>query len=507
MQPRTRERDPAYCKLALTGARLKESAVSCRIIAFMPENRYISQDAIANSRRRLSYASALGLILALTGTVALGLPPFWAMGFGTIMAATCAKKRDNLAQSKILKFALDGMGTVRNVTVLVLLVATMTSAWFSSGTIQGLIYYGVSLVSPKRVLLAGLLLSSVLSTLIGSSVGTVATVGVAIMGIARAFNLPPAPVAGAIMSGAIFGDRISFLSGIFHLTVDMTSADERKASKRFLKSGVPALLLCVAAAFIMGNVIKIPNGGEGLAWQTRFLQGMAMTAKVTPWVLIPPALAIAMATLRVPVRLCLLAGLASGGVLAVAYQGAAPFTLLRTILMGYSNTGAGPEVAAVLRSGGLRGSVNMALLLVFAGMYTGIMESSGMMDDISGGIVGRLKSRTSFLLGAMCVSVASSMMAANQAMSVIIPGRSMSARRAELGVSEVEFAGALSDSGVPAAGVIPWSVMAAMCGDALQVAPLAFLPWTVIVFALPLFGVIIAIRSGSRYSEARLDAP
>lgn len=408
--------------------------------------------------------------------------------------------------TQLLSFAKDGVAKVQNVVILVLLVNMMTAAWFSSGTIQGLVYYGVSLVNPRHVILAGLLLSTGLSTLIGSSVGTVATVGVAVMGIARAFNLPPAPVAGAIMSGAIFGDRISFLSGVFHLTVDMTGADLRKTSKRLLTSGIPALLMCIAAATVMGFTMKVSAQDTGLLWKAQFLSGLTQMVKITPWVLIPPALVVALAARRVPVRVCLAAGLVAGGAVALLYQSDSLPALVRSMLLGYTAEGVRPEVAGVFHSGGLRGTLNMALLLLSAGMYTGIMESSGMMDDISRGLVNKLRTRTSFLLGAMGISVVSTAIGSNQAMSVVIPGRAMTAKRRELGISEEDFAGALADSGVPAAGIIPWNVMAAMCGEAMQVSPTAFAPYTVIVYTLPLIGIFIALGKKPGYSSGKKAA-
>lgn len=444
----------------------------------------------------------------------MDVPPFWAMGAGTILAGLCAWARsggtragvrtaDAISGRDLLAFMAGGVAKVKNVSVLVLLVNMMTAAWFSSGTIQGLVFYGVSLVDPKHVILAGLLLSAALSTLIGSSVGTVATVGVAIMGIARAFGLPLAPVAGAIMSGAIFGDRISFLSGIFHLTVDMTGADLRKASKRLLQSGLPALAICVIAALVMGANIEASTQSGGVLWQNQFLLGLKQMVRITPWVLIPPLIVIVLASRRIPVRWCLVAGLAAGGVVALFYQHGNLADLVRSVLLGYSYEGASPEVQGVFHSGGLRGTINMALLLLFAGMYTGIMESSGMMDDISKGLVGKLHNRVSFLLGAMGISVLSTAICANQAMSVIIPGRAMTAKREELGISEEDFAGALADSGVPAAGVIPWNVMAAMCGDTLQVSPQALAPYAVLVYTLPIIGIFFALKKQPEYSEGK----
>ncbi len=431
-----------------------------------------------------SYVAALGLIGSLVIAVVLRKPPFWAMAAGTAVAWACA------APSKqVSTFAVHGVSRVLNVLVLIALINAMTAVWFSSGTIQGLVYYGLAVVRPRYVAIAGLFLSTILCTLIGSSVGTVATVGVAVVGIARAFGVPAAPVAGAIMSGAIFGDRVSFLSPIYHLAVDLTGSDPRKATKRFLATGWPSLAVCAAACVAIGLSMDPGQVSKGLAWSAQFMEGLQQTARISAWVLLPTALVVVLAVRRVPVRLCLGIGLLMAGGIAVFYQHERPIYVLRTALLGYSARNGSSQIGALLQSGGLRGATNMLLLLLFAGMYTGIMESSGMMDEVSRGLISRLRTKGTFLIGAMGVSVFSAALASNQAMAVVIPARAMDGKRAELDVSREDFAGALCDSGVAAAGIIPWNVMAAMCSEALQVTPLAYAPYTFIALALPLAGI------------------
>jgi len=440
----------------------------------------------------LSYVSALGLMGSLITAVALHKPPFWAMAAGTVISGICAvtRLRSRLsarsAIAEVTSYAYRGLSRILNVVVLIILINAMTAVWFSSGTIQGLMYYGLSLVNPRYVALAGLTLSTLLCTLIGSSVGTTATVGVAIVGIARAFGMPAAPVAGAVMSGALFGDRISLLSPIYHLSVDMTGSDPQKASRRIMATGWVGLAAAAAAATVTGLAMDPRQVQAGIAWSAAFLAGLRDTARISALVLLPTALVVTLAVRKVPVRMCMAVGLIAGIILALFYQGDTAAGVLKSILFGYSAKGGNPQVAGLLHTGGLLGVVNMLLLLLFAGMYTGVMERSGMMDDVSRGLVSRLETKRSFLIGAMGVSVFSAALASNQAMSVIIPARAMERKREELDVPREEFAGALSDSGVVAAGLIPWNVMAVMCSGALQVPPLSYAPYTVFAWALPL---------------------
>ncbi len=444
------------------------------------------------TKAALSYVSALGLMAALVTTITLQKPPYWAMAAGTVIAGICSvcRLRAGVSATSSIKetagYAYRGLTRILNVVILVSLINAMTSVWYSSGTIQGLVYYGLSIVNPRFVALAGLVLSTLLSTLIGSSVGTCATVGVAIVGIARAFGMPAAPVAGAIMSGALFGDRASLLSPIYHLAVDMTGSDPQKASRRIVATGWVGLAAAAVAAVITGLAMDPGQVQAGIRWSAAFLDGLQGAARIGPLVLLPTVLVVVLAIRKVPVRVCMAGGLVVGAVLAVFYQHDAAANVARSVFFGYSAQGGNPEVTGLLRSGGLVGAVNMLLLLVFAGMYTGIMESSGMMDDVSHGLVSRLESKRSFLIGAMGVSVFSAALASNQAMSVIIPARAMEKKREELNVPREEFAGALSDSGVVAAGIIPWNIMAGMCSGALQVPPLSYAPYTVFAYVLPL---------------------
>ena len=460
----------------------------------------------------LSYLAAAGLIGALVATVLLHKPPFWAMAAGTGVALVCAaigaRLRDGRSASRrVFAFALHGVARVLNVMVLIALINAMTAVWFCSGTIQGLVFYGLAVVTPRYVALAGLVLSTLLCTLIGSSVGTVATVGVAIMGIARALGVPPGPVAGAVMSGAIFGDRVSFLSPIYHLTVELTGSDPRRATKRLLATGWPSLAACGAFALALGFRMDPGQVSRGLAWSAEFLAALGQAARISPWVLLPPGLVIVLAMRKVPVRLCLAVGLAAAASVAVFYQHETLLDVLRAAALGYAAKGADPRIASLLKSGGLWGATNMLLLLLFAGMYTGIMESSGMMDNVSRGLVSRLRTRGSFLVGAMGVSVFSATLASNQAMAVIIPARAMDGKRQELGVPPEEFAGALGDSGVAAAGIIPWNVMAVMCSGSLQVPPVAYAPYTALAFALPIAGLCLMFRSGKLAAQCPAEEP
>jgi NhaC family Na+:H+ antiporter len=215
--------------------------------------------------------------------------------------------------------------------------------------------------------------------------------------------------------------------------------------------------------------------------------------RISPVVIVPPVLVVLLAARKVPVRTCLLLGLVAGGLMALLYQGATPVALIRYAVLGFRGESYPPVLSQALRSSGLAGAINMALLLLFAGAYTGIMESSDMMGAITGGLVGKLRSRASFLAGAMALSAASSILASNQALSVVIPARVLSDKGREMGVPPESLAGAFADSGVALAGVIPWNLMAAISGQALQCPVVVYAPYAFLALALPIVGAMLIL--------------
>lgn len=435
--------------------------------------------------------------------IRMGKPLYWAMAAGTAIAWGCALVRlrpSRSAGSGISRWAAEGVSRILSVLLLILLISVMTSTWFASGTIQGLIYYGLSVVGPGQVLVAGFVLASLVSLVLGSSVGTVTTVGIAVAGIARALGMPLAPVAGAVVSGAIFGDRVSLLSPILHLMVDMTGAKQDRVLKRVVQTGAVAWAVSLAAYVAVGAATTAGAGGTlGLAWRAGYLDALRTAVRINPLVILPPALVVALAARKVPVRMCLLLGLVAGAALALLYQGTSPLSLVRYAFLGFRSDEYPPALAGVLQSGGLAGTLNMGLMMLFAGTYTGIMESSGMMGDISSGLVDSLRSPASVLGGAMALSAVSSVLASNQALAVVIPARVLKDRAREVGVRPEALAGALADSGVALAGIIPWNLMAAITAQALQCPVVAYAPYAFLVLAQPVVGAaLITIESFAR---------
>jgi len=448
----------------------------------------------------------LGLIVGLIWASRTGRPMYLALAAGALLAwiaaypfARITARADN---GPLFSSALSGVTKVANVVVIVVMINILTAVWFASGTIQSLVYYGLKVVNPKHLVLAGYVLVSLVSMVLGTSVGTLSTVGIAVMGMARSLGLPLGPVAGALVSGAILGDRVSPLSAIFHLTYTMTEACQERAFKRLLETGLLAwgitfALYCGFEPRWTGFLREAPEKGVA------FLSILEREVVVNPWMLLPPILVLTLASLKIPVKRCLFVGLAAGLVLALIFQGQSLRNLVKCAIWGFHSQDYPQELSKVMGGGGIAAAKNVMFLLFFAGVLSGLMEQTGMIEALASPLLKNLRSRRSLLLGAMGLSCLSAAIASNQVLAIVIPARLLNGKCRASGVEPEELGRALSDSGGTVAALFPWNLMAIISAQALQYPTASYEAYAFYLWILPVVTAIWVIIEPKGSGAAR----
>ena len=293
------------------------------------------------------------------------------------------------------------------------------------------------------------------------------------------------------MSGAVFGDRVSF-SLPFSTWLLISQARQGKSVQTHTDDGRSGMVGRASGLRSDGILFCVYGRVEGLKVRDTYLALLTQSAKIGFWALMPPALVMVLSAGKCRSGSASWQGL-SQALVAIATKGRASSSFCGRRFR-LSPGGGSRELTGLLRSGGIAGTRDMILLLGFAGAYTGTPEP-GMMEEAVRPLVSPLKTRMAFLMAAMGVSVLSAGLASNQAMSVILPARLMEAKRKETGTSREDFAGSLADSGMAAAGVIPWNVMAAICAQSLQVPSQVYAPYSFFLIALPVTGAVYAFLS------------
>lgn len=458
------------------------------------------------SQRFRLIEAALPLVVAATlllGSVLFYPVKFyWPLGVGALVAGLVAHRRGFTMRS-LGAAAWGGMKSTLIALSILLLVGGLIGVWMAAGTVPTLVYYGLVFASPRFLVPVAFLLALAVSMMLGTSVGTLSTLGVAIMGVAHGIGAPVPLVAGALVSGALFGDRSSPLSGSLNLNVAMTGTDMREMVGRLWRTGGPAVAFTLALYIVAGLWLAPAGGSAGSGLR----ESLAASVVLSPWLLMPPLVVLGLSFARVKVKWALGLGILAGILLAVLVGKQQVLEPLMAGLFGYVAQTGDASLDRILSGGGLVPMVHQVILILTAGALNGIMESTGMMSLVLERVVEGIRRPLGMVAATMAISTAVAGIAANQALAIIIPGRMLRSVYQRAGLPITLLSRALADSGTLFAGLIPWNVMSVLAAAALGVPALSFAPYAFLAFVLPAFSLLVTYREERTVELGHAEMP
>lgn len=453
-----------------------------------------------SGERQYSFGvAALPFLCSITGLLfciyLFDLPLYLALllGWGV---ATAVAKLHRFSWREVASGTYQGMKSTMMVTGILLLIAALISSWLASGTVPGLIYYGMQLIRPEYLVVMAFLLTAGTSIVLGSSVGTLSTMGAAIAGLGVVYGISPALIGGALISGAMVGDRMSPVSGSFHLLASMTGTKPEHNYRPLMKTGIPMMIIAGALFFWLGS-------GAGANAPTDPVDSPFVAQLVNsfdlPWtVLVPPALVLVLAALRVSIQINLSLGVLAGLMLATWVQEESFQAVLSSIWFGYQLAQDG---VSILHGGGVWPMFNQVLLICCAGMLNGVMEASGMMQSLLQRLLGRIERYFGLILSTVSLSVSMALLACNQALAIIVPGRALRPVYDRLHVPAQELVRTIGDSGVVASALIPWNLHGILCSAAMGIATTTYFPFAFYLWGLPILTILLSFRKNQLKSD------
>ncbi len=378
-------------------------------------------------------------------------------------------------------------------------VGMIVGIWIASGTVPTLIYYGLKILSPELFLAAGMVLCSIVSVSLGTSWGTVGTVGLALMGIGAGFGIPMYWTAGAVVSGAFFGDKISPLSDTTNLAPAVTGTNLFDHIRNMLPTTVPSMLIALVIYLVVGFTLIDTS-------QVSFERIDAITAAldeafwISPLMLLPALLVIFLAVKKQPPIPSLFAGAVVGGIMAMAFQGAGLHETFTFANSGYSIDTGVAEIDPLLNRGGIQSMMWTISLVLLALGFGGALERTGCLQAIIEVIIARVKSFAGIQTSAILTSVATNTVAGDPYLSIALPGRMYAPVYRGMKYSPLNLSRAIEEGGTLVSPLIPWNAGGAFVISALALGiadgnfenllyiPLAFACWL-----SPLIGIFYAM--------------
>ncbi len=430
----------------------------------------------------------LVLNLIVFGDGGLDGPNQLALLFGGAVALLIGL-RNGQTFSDLLDHILRSIQTALGAIVILLLIGALAGTWLISGVVPAMIMHGLQLLSPKVFLFASCLVCAVVSLATGSSWSTAATVGIALMGIGRAMGFHEGLVAGAVISGAYFGDKLSPLSDTTNLAPAVAGTDLFSHIRYMLNTTVPTMSITLVVFAGIGLFTDNSQAGVDTA---SFEAAIASQFNIGWYLYLVPLAVVVMIWRKVPALPALFIGALLGGVFAAIFQpqlidelaGPGHSFAFRSYKVVLSAMGSGGAVVTgnatmdeLLTAGGMFGMLKTIWLILCAMVFGGAMEGAGLLQRITAALISRVKNDGSLIAttAASCIFVNAT--ASDQYLSIVLPGRMFAPVYRDRGLDPKVLSRTLEDSGTVTSALVPWNTCGAYMGSVLGVATLAYLPF------------------------------
>lgn len=400
--------------------------------------------------------------------------------------------------------------------LILLTIGSLSGTWLLSGIVPSMIYYGLKILNPTIFLFAACVVCCIVSLATGSSWSTVATVGIALLGIGKAMDIHEGVIAGAIISGSYFGDKMSPLSDTTNLAPAMAGTDLFTHIRYMVLTTTPTLIITLLIFFVWGFTLDTSAASTD---SSAVLLALEDKFNLNPLLFIVPVLVIIMIVKKVPALPALLVGALLGGIAAVIFQPqiieqvtqiegnylkASFVAVMNAMTTTINIQTTDPMITELLTAKGMSGMLNTIWLILCAMIFGGVMESSGLLRVIAERIIRFAHSTGSLVASTAATCIFFNFTASDQYMAIAVPGRMYADTYRKRGYKPELLSRTLEDSGTVTSVLIPWNTCGATQANVLGVATMAYAPYTFFCIISPLMTILQAYLN---YKIRRIHDP
>lgn len=425
---------------------------------------------------------ALGLMSVMVWKVGMFTPLIGSVVVSVLVGFWVGKSWNTMEEGLI-----EGVSRALGAVFILMIVGAIIGTWILGGIIPTLIYFGLKLIHPTIFIPMVALVTAIISTSTGTSFTSIATVGLALMAAGITMGFPAPLIAGAVISGAYFGDKISPLSDTTNLAPAMAGCTLFEHIGSMLLGALPAFLLSVILYYFVGlkHVSSEVVNSEVIE---AMMIGLSEIFNLSPWLLVLPIVTIILSIKKVPAVPALFIVAILGGFASVVFQGASLNEVLSSMTFGYKSASGIGQIDSLLSRGGITSMGAIIMLLMTATALGGILEKIGALDVILSAVMKKVKTRGQLVLATMVSGMAVGFATGAQLLAIVIPARMFAPAYKDFGLHAKNLSRAAETVGTVGINLVPWSVPAVFAMNILGVQPMEFIPY--IFFAY----IVIAIN-------------
>lgn len=373
--------------------------------------------------------------------------------------------------------------------MILIIIGTVIGTWILAGTIPTLIYYGLDILSPNIFLPASFVLSAIISVLIGSSFGTIATIGIVLLGIGEGLGVPVAMTVGSLVSGSMFGDKISPLSDSTNLTAAITGTPLFSHVKSMLYISGPAVILSLVLYFF---TYDSSQGSTDLTLVNEISTVLSEQFNLGLLTLIPVVAVAVLLMFRIPAIPTLALSFLVSALTAILVQGAGFTEVIDVAANGYvANTGF-ELVDSLLTQGGITAMMGTVAIIILATAMGGILEETKILQTILDSFADKITKPRDLILATLAGGYLILIATGEMFVSVIIPGKIFQPVYDKIGVNRNVLSRSLETSATLGCSILPWGIVATYTRDVLGVG-FEYIPYSYFPIIAPIIAIVFAV--------------
>lgn len=390
---------------------------------------------------------------------------------------------------EVEKMMVRGVARGLPAVFILMIVGTIIGTWIASGVIPAIIYYGLSIIDPAIFVPLVALVTGIISVTLGSSFTSMATIGIAFMAIGNGLGFSPGIVAGAVISGAFFGDKISPVSDTTNIAPAVAETDLFSHIKHMLWDTIPAFGLSLLVYWLITNTGQVSQTDD-IAIIDNIQKGLDDLFLIHPLLLLMPVLTIILMLKRTPSIPTLLSVSFLGALLAMFVQNTPAGTVMEVITDGFNSSSEMDEVNELLNQGGLFSMSGTITLLMIATALGGILEETGAFAALTRNMMDKVKKTSSLITSTILSTFVVAFACGEMFISIILPARTFAGKYKEMGIDTKNLSRCVEAIGTVGINLVPWGVTVVFASELFDLSPIDFIPYTFFAMLVPLINLL-----------------
>ncbi|WP_019124919.1 Na+/H+ antiporter NhaC [Peptoniphilus grossensis] len=451
--------------------------------------------------RKANFSEALFTFLSLVVIMFISIikyeeSPHIPMLIGVLIASLVALKI-GYSWEFIENSMIKGISQAMQSIIILAIIGVLIGVWILAGVVPTMIYYGLMILKPSIFLVATVLITSITSLATGTSWGTAGTMGIALMGIASGLGIPAPITAGAVLSGAYFGDKMSPLSDTTNLAPAMAGTDVFTHIKAMVK---PTIITYILTLLIFGFLsLKYRGSSADLSSVTMITEGLKNNFNISPVLLIPPLIVILSIAKKVPAVPGISLGIIVAAIMGPLYQKVNFGDILSAALNGFVSETGLESVDKLLTTGGLNNMMSSISLTIIAMMFGGIAEETGILEAIVKKFLGKVQSTVGLVTATILTCFFTNATMPEQYISIVVPGRMFKNEYRDRNLDSKLLSSTLESGGTVTSAMVPWNTCGAYMTSVLGVSTVHYLPFLFFNLLMPLVQIIITALDSKKF--------